>query len=90
MPVLVHLLILLTSAEGLLLTLDSQKSSLGISIRFNDKLQVEVEEVLPRLLLLRWEPKGSLEFGAGQGTFLFQGFHAKSCRAIIRLISMAW
>ena len=89
-PVLIHLLILLTSAEGLLLTLDSQKSSLGIPIRFNDKLQVKVEKVLPRLLLLSWEPKRPLEFGAGQGPFLFHGFHAKSWRAIIRLIPIAW
>ena len=43
MPVLINLLILLTSAEGLFLTLDSQKSTLGIPILFNDKLQVEVE-----------------------------------------------
>jgi hypothetical protein len=90
MPILINLLILLTSAERLLLTFDSQKSSLGIPIRFNDKLQVEVEEVLPRLLLLWWEPKGPLKFGAGQCPFLFQGFHTKSCRAIIRLIPMAW
>lgn len=71
MPVLVHLLILLTSAERFLLTLDSQKSSLSISVRFNDELKVEVEEVLPRLLLLRWETESPLEFGARQGPFLF-------------------
>ena len=79
MPVLVHLLILLTSAERFLLTLDSQKSSLSIPVRFNDKLQVEVEKVLPRLLLLRWEAESPLEFGAGHGPFLFYCFHPESC-----------